>query len=173
MQVSRVRLNPAAFYATTPKKMLQDKTQQDSEERQKLKKLKDRDREVRRHEQAHMTAGGNLVQGGPQYSFETGPDGQQYAVEGSVHIDTSKVAGDPRATIEKARQIRRAALAPADPSGQDRSVAAQASRMEQEAQKEIAEKKDKDTTGKKTAFYNQHGQQEHAAVRSASISVFA
>jgi len=79
------------------------KIQPSEEDQQKLKKLKMRDQEVRRHEQVHISSGGNLVQGGAKYSLETGPDGRQYAVEGSVHIDTGKVAGNPKATIEKAR----------------------------------------------------------------------
>src|SRR5690606_2788786 len=41
------------------------------------------------------------------------------------------------ATIEKARQIRRAAQAPAEPSSTDRQVAAQAARMEAEARAEL------------------------------------
>jgi hypothetical protein len=56
-----------------------------------------------------------------------------------VSIDTSPVAGNPEATIRKAQQIRAAANAPANPSGQDRAVAAQASQMEQAAHQELAE----------------------------------
>ena len=44
----------------------------------------------------------------------------------------------PDETIQRARQIRAAALAPADPSGQDRAVAAQATQMEQNARMEKA-----------------------------------
>lgn len=65
---------------------------------------------------------------------------------GDVSIDTSAVAGDPQATLRKAQQIRRAASAPVDPSSQDRSVAAQASRMEVQARVEISEQaRDKQT----------------------------
>jgi hypothetical protein len=48
------------------------------------------------------------------------PDGCDYALGGEVAIDTSAIAGDPEATLRKMEQIRRAALAPANPSGQDR-----------------------------------------------------
>jgi hypothetical protein len=109
------------------------------EEQRKVTKLQDRDREVRAHEQAHKTAAGRYAQGGPQYEYTTGPDGKQYAVGGSVAIDTSKVPDDPAATIQKAQAIKRAALAPAQPSSEDHRIAAKASRMEAEARSELQE----------------------------------
>jgi len=109
-----------------------------AEEKRELEKLKARDREVRDHETAHKTAAGNLARGGAQFEFENGPDGRRYAVGGGVSIDTSKVSGDPQATISKAQTIQRAANAPAQPSNQDRAVAAQANRMEAEARQELA-----------------------------------
>ena len=108
-----------------------------AEEKRKLEELRARDREVRTHEAAHKAAAGNLARGGAQFEFETGPDGRRYAVGGEVSIDTSKVSGDPQATISRAQTIRRAANAPAQPSGQDRAVAAQATRMETEARQEL------------------------------------
>ena len=62
---------------------------------------------------------------------------QVYAVGGDVQIDVSAVSGDPEATISKSDQIRRAALAPANPSSQDISVAAMASRMAADARIEL------------------------------------
>jgi hypothetical protein len=108
-----------------------------AEEQRMVDKLKQRDQEVHAHEQAHVMAGGSLVRGGPQFQYRTGPDGQQYAIGGEVSIDTSPVSGDPRATIRKAQQVHRAALAPAQPSGQDQAVAAQASTMEMNALSEL------------------------------------
>lgn len=101
--------------------------------------LKRRDAEVKAHEQAHTSAAGNLVQGGTSFDYETGPDGKRYAVGGEVSIDTSTVPGDPQATLIKAQKIRRAASAPVDPSAQDRSVAAEASRIEAQARSEITQ----------------------------------
>ncbi len=103
-----------------------------------IQKLAVRDRQVRAHEAAHLSAAAGLAKGGPQFEFKRGPDGRQYAVGGEVSIDNAKVAGDPRATIAKAQQVRAAALAPADPSAQDRRVAAEASRMEFEARSELS-----------------------------------
>ncbi|MBI4384023.1 MAG: hypothetical protein HY579_08335 [Nitrospinae bacterium] len=115
------------------------------EELKIVEQLKARDRQVRAHEQAHLSAAGPYAAGGPSFQYETGPDGQQYAVGGEVSIDTSEVKGDPEATIQKAQAIQRAALAPADPSGQDVQVAAQAKAMEARAQQEAAEKRAEET----------------------------
>ncbi|TJZ71038.1 putative metalloprotease CJM1_0395 family protein [Chitiniphilus eburneus] len=107
------------------------------EEQAYIRQLGDIDRKVRAHEQAHMAAGSGLTQGGPSYSLKTGPDGKQYAVAGEVRIDVSP-GRTPEETIRKARAIQAAALAPADPSGPDQSIAAQARAMEQRAQAELA-----------------------------------
>ncbi len=111
------------------------------EEKQVLDELKARDREVRAHEQAHLAAAGPYAKGPPSYEFQTGPDGQPYAVGGEVRIDTSKVAGNPQATLVKAQTIKRAANAPRNPSAEDRQVAAQAAQLEAEARQEIKEQR--------------------------------
>lgn len=104
---------------------------------QKIQVLQQRDREVRAHEMAHVAAGGSLVRGGASFTYEFGPDGQRYAMGGEVGIDTSP-GRTPAETLAKAEQIRAAALAPADPSGQDRQVAAMATRMAMQASMELA-----------------------------------
>lgn len=103
------------------------------EAEQQLRELKQRDAEVRAHERAHMAAAGQHAIGGAQYTYQVGPDGRRYAIGGHVNIDTSSVPDDPEASEEKAQQVRRAALAPGDPSAQDMQVAAQAAQMEAEA----------------------------------------
>jgi len=108
------------------------------EELKQVAQLKARDREVRQHEQAHMAAGAGLVTSGASYSYQKGPDGVNYAIGGEVGISTSP-GRTPEETIQRARQIKAAALAPADPSGQDRAVAAQAGQMEQGARLEQAQ----------------------------------
>jgi hypothetical protein len=114
-----------------------DEASLSEEDRGKVGELKERDAEVRRHEQAHIAAGGQYVQGGAQYTYETGPDGKQYATGGEVAIDTSPVPGDPAATIRKMQVIRRAALAPSDPSQADRRIAAEAQQHEMKARVEL------------------------------------
>lgn len=108
-------------------------------EQEEVRRLSERDREVRAHERAHAAAGGAHA-GAPNYELERGPDGKMYAVSGHVSVDVSAVPGDPDATIQKMQQIRRAALAPAEPSGQDRAVAAKANAKLRQAQSESREK---------------------------------
>lgn len=61
-----------------------------------------------------------------------------------MHIDSAEVPNDPEATIEKAQNIKKAAMAPADPSWQDLKVAREASRMESKARKELVENDNED-----------------------------
>jgi hypothetical protein len=97
-----------------------------------VQRLRARDLAVRQHEQAHLAAAGGYARGGGHYTYTTGPDGKQYATGGEVSIDTSPAA-NPEATIQKMETVKRAAMAPANPSAQDRAVYAQASRTEIEA----------------------------------------
>jgi len=117
-----------------------DAFQLSDEQKQQVADLKKRDAEVRRHEQAHAQTGGQFA-GAPSYSFERGPDGRSYAVGGEVPIDVSPVAGNPQATVRKMQQVQRAALAPADPSGPDRAIAARAAALKLRAQAEAAEQR--------------------------------
>jgi hypothetical protein len=109
------------------------------DDQREVQELKNRDREVRAHEQAHIAAAGAHSRGGPSYEYQRGPDNRQYAVGGEVQIDTSAVSGDPEATIRKAQTVRRAANAPAEPSSQDRSVASAAAQMEAKARRELTQ----------------------------------
>lgn len=103
-------------------------TELTADEKLLVDQLRQRDREVRTHEAAHQAAGGTLT-GGASFTFETGPDGRSYAVGGEVPISLAE-GRTPQETIAIARQIRAAALAPADPSGQDLRVAQEASALE-------------------------------------------
>lgn len=113
-----------------------DGSEMTNEEKQQLLQLQQRDQEVRAHEQAHMSAGGQYTTPA-NFSYETGPDGQQYAVGGEVGIDVSEIPDNPEATIVKMRIVERAALAPRDPSGQDYAVASQARAKEANAFSEV------------------------------------
>ncbi len=113
------------------------KSELTDEEKQQIEKLRQRDAEVRRHEQAHQAAAGPHATGGPTYEYQQGPDGTRYAVGGEVQIDTSPVRGDPQATIRKMQQVQRAANAPAEPSAQDRQVAAKAAATERQARQQL------------------------------------
>jgi len=112
--------------------------QQQRLEQLEIAKLVSRDQEVRTHEQAHAAVGGRYA-GAPSYTYERGPDGKRYAVGGEVGIDTSPIPSDPEATLRKMEVVIRAALAPAEPSAQDRQVAAQAQAQMVEARAQLAQ----------------------------------
>lgn len=118
-----------------------------------------------------MTAGAGLVTSGASFTYQKGPDGVNYVIGGEVSISTSP-GRTPDETIQRARQIRAAALAPADPSGQDRAVAAQASQMEQQAQMEKSQSDQQQTSatdGKDLAsFYS-----DADSPRTVGISAYA
>lgn len=136
MPVDRITLSAAAKTGMSAGPVIDKpiKSGQDlsNEQRQVVNDLKKRDLEVKAHEQAHMAAGGPVVQVGATYQYQTGPDGKMYAVGGEVNIDVSPER-TPEATIRKMQQVRKAALAPAQPSSTDRAVAAQASQIEAQA----------------------------------------
>ncbi len=129
-QVERVRESAARNAAANGQNL-------DEAQLKELSELKARDREVRAHETAHQAVGGQYA-GSISYVFQRGPDGAQYAVGGEVSIDVAPIEGDPQATIEKMRVVRAAAMAPAEPSAQDRSVAAQAMQTMLQAQVEMS-----------------------------------
>jgi hypothetical protein len=111
----------------------------DAAELKLVQQLSSRGRGIRTHKQAHMAASGGLAQDGPSFQFSRGPDGRLYVTGGEVDVDVdvAPVANDPQATIKKAQQIWRAALAPTSPSQADRAVAARAMAMANEARLEL------------------------------------
>ncbi len=118
-------------------------------EQEKVEKLKKRDAEVRAHERAHQSTGGQYA-GSPSYDYEKGPDGNDYAIGGHVNIDMQE-EDSPEKTLRKMEQIVSAAKAPADPSAQDLKVAAQAQQKAAQARTEMALKgsNNSDTTDQK------------------------
>jgi len=116
----------------------------EAEEKQ-VQDLKERDREVRAHEQAHARVGGAYASA-PSYTFQQGPDGKRYAIGGEVQIDTAKER-TPEATIRKMQIVIRAATAPAEPSSQDLKVAQQARSQLSEAQAELRTQKAEELKG--------------------------
>ena len=107
-----------------------------AEEQVFVRELQARDREVRAHEQAHASVGG-IYASAPTYDYVTGPDGQRYAVGGEVKIDVSPVPDNPEATIDKMIVVKQAALAPREPSTQDRRVARTADQYRQVAEADL------------------------------------
>ena len=157
----------------------QDPKQQEQQQRQEqqVQDLVERDKEVRTHEQAHQSAGGEYASS-PTYQFTQGPDGKRYATGGEVQIDTSAVPGDPAATIAKMQQIRSAALAPAEPSAQDLAVARSAAASEAKARKELMAEQSAKSGGVLSAYMDKrnsviagHYQQAVSPASTQSLSL--
>lgn len=112
------------------------KSLEDPQIQAQIARLKQIEEKVKAHEAAHKAVGGNLASSA-SYSYTQGPDGRSYITGGEVQIDMSD-GKTPQETISRMQQVIRAALAPADPSGQDRAVAsAAASRMAQAQQEKL------------------------------------
>lgn len=93
--------------------------------------------QVRAHEAAHKAAAGKYA--GPiTYSYAVGPDGKRYIVGGEVSIHAPE-GSTPEETIRIMEQVKRAALAPGDPSPQDLAVAAQAAMKIMQARQAMAQ----------------------------------
>ncbi|TMS93351.1 catalase [Pseudoalteromonas sp. S201] len=136
------------------------------QEQQQIKELKARDTEVRTHEQAHAAVGGQYA-GSPSYEYQRGPDGTNYAVGGEVPIDVGIINGDPQATIDKMQTVRAAALAPAEPSGADRAIAADATQKMAAAQAELASADDEDSSEDKSRVSASFSNSESSEVKTA------
>jgi hypothetical protein len=106
-------------------------------QRDQVTELAQRDREVHTHEAAHQAAGGGLV-GAASYSYQEGPDGRSYAIGGECPIQIP-ASDNPAEMIDIAQRVRAAALAPANPSGQDLAVANAAVQMEAQARQALAQ----------------------------------
>lgn len=100
----------------------------DETEKQMVRELEQRDREVRQHEQQHVAAAGEFAKGSPTYAFQLGPDGKMYAVGGSVEVDISTET-DPEKALRKANMLKAAAMGVDDLSAADARVASKASSM--------------------------------------------
>jgi len=138
---------PASHHQSSDEKKAEQQAQAVVQQESRIiQQLKVRDQEVRAHEAAHIAAGRPYIVSGPSYTYQEGPDGRNYAIGGEVQLDTSPVVNDPKATLEKAETVRRAALAPADPSSQDQRVASSATQTAAQARIEIAVQRREEST---------------------------
>ncbi|MCB1325535.1 MAG: hypothetical protein H7A21_15475 [Spirochaetales bacterium] len=102
------------------------------QQRDVLRDLRARDREVRAHEKTHMAVAGPLAKGGPSYEYVIGPDGKPYAIGGEVRVDTS-TGPDAAKNARHADRLAAAALAVKDPSLADQQVANESATMKAES----------------------------------------
>lgn len=118
-----------------------DKSEDKKDEQ--VDELKKIEREVIAHEAAHQAAAGEFG-GGVSYSYTQGPDGKSYITGGEVPIRL-KQGSTPEETLRNMQQVQQAANAPADPSGQDRQVAAKAAAIAAKAKAQISRHEDSDS----------------------------
>ncbi|MDN5108208.1 putative metalloprotease CJM1_0395 family protein [Aliarcobacter butzleri] len=89
-----------------------------------LNKFKNKDNEVKTHEQTH--ASGVATTSAINYNYQVGPDGKLYAIGGSVRFDTS-IPKDPQSAKVKMDQLQSASSSVSSLSGADASIAQTAS----------------------------------------------
>lgn len=105
--------------------------QREAKKDEQVDELEQIQREVIAHEAAHQAAAGEFG-GGVSYTYTEGPDGKRYITGGEVPIRL-KQGATPEETIRNMQKVQAAANAPADPSGQDRQVAAKAAAIAMKA----------------------------------------
>lgn len=137
------------------------------EERKHVEALKQIERKVTAHERAHKSVGGQFA-GSMSFSYTQGPDGKRYKTGGEVSISIPNEE-DPERAIQMLMQVKRAALAPADPSSQDIKVASMVDakiqvarqKMAKAYQQEISEKSDasNETISEKNALVNKNSKE--------------
>lgn len=156
---------PETDNMTRPKGM-DGETLSDSEVRV-LRELERRDAEVRTHEQAHLVASAGMAVGGANYQYTTGPDGKRYVSGGDVSIDASE-GNTPDETVQKMQRVRAAAMAPANPSAQDRRVASIASQRATRARQEAVELEREMSREKQEADHAEQSEAEQSVPESTT-----
>ena len=148
--------------AETDRKQASRKQELTPQQQQQVDELAQIDRQVHQHEQAHISAGGDLITGGPNYSYTYGPDGKQYATGGEVGIDTA-AEKKPEANIAKGQHIQAAALAPADPSPQDYQVASIGNQLEAQGRGDLIRQQQQERVAEEEAARQQRDAQAAAS----------
>ena len=107
-----------------------------SDEQRVVDKLQIRDREVRAHEMSHGIDPNLIKIGSAQFDYTIGPDGKAYATGGKVTLATGNPTS-PEDAVDKAQALKKASMAPGNPSPQDFQALNAAISMEAEAQSNI------------------------------------
>lgn len=149
----------------------------ENEKDAQIRELKQTEREVIAHEAAHQAAAGEFG-GGVSYTYTKGPDGKSYITGGEVPIKM-KQGATPEETLRNMQQVQRAANAPADPSGQDRQVAAKAAAIAAKARAQLPEEDEESehtsTVAKGTPIFEavKNGEEQEDPNRNGVASVLA
>ena len=149
----------------------------DNEKEAQIRELKKTEREVIAHEAAHQAAAGEFG-GAVSYTYTEGPDGKRYITGGEVPIKM-KQGATPEETLRNMQKVQAAANAPADPSGQDRQVAAKAAAIAAKARAQEASEDDEEdeerasTVAKGTPIFEGADDEEQDPVKNGVASVLA
>ncbi len=108
----------------------------ESNKQKAIEQLKSRDKEVRIHEMSHSTNPELIKIGSAQFDYTIGPDGKAYATGGRVTLSTGS-SKTPEEALAKAEALKRASMAPGEPSSQDFQALNAAQSMEYEARNQI------------------------------------
>lgn len=100
--------------------VLGEKNYDENDYQRVLNKFKNKDNEIRTHEQTH--ASGAQTTTAISYNYQVGPDGKLYATGGSVRFDTS-IPQDPQSAKVKLEQLKDASSSVGSLSGADASIA--------------------------------------------------
>ncbi len=120
-----------------------DKSALDQVQEMEIKRLTQemarKDHEVRAEESAKAALLGRYSKGGPRYQYETGPNGERFAVSGHVPADLAPT-DDPERTLRKARTVKQANLGVGANSPEDMKIAARAMQLESTARAHLVRK---------------------------------
>lgn len=108
----------------------------DSGRQRIIEQLKSRDKEVRSHEASHSISPELVKIGSAQFDYTIGPDGKAYATGGRVTLSTGS-AMTPEEALSKAEALKKASMAPGEPSTKDFQALNAAVAMEFEAKNRI------------------------------------
>jgi len=114
----------------------QNRDDPESNEQKAIERLKNRDKEVRTHESSHSNNPELIKIGSAQFDYTIGPDGKAYATGGKVTLATG-IARTPEDALAKAEALKKASMAPGEPSSQDFQALSAAQSMEYEARNQI------------------------------------
>lgn len=147
------------------------KTEEEKKKEEASQKYKKIEEEVKAHERAHKMAGGSLVRGATSFTYVVADDGKRYISAGEVKIDMSIDPNKPEESIRQLQQVQRAALAPSDPSGQDRAVAAEANSKEAQLRAQmIKDKSATSNTKSNSEIFDAYKKQSQIQQPSSGIS---
>ncbi|MBQ9903267.1 MAG: hypothetical protein IJM47_00625 [Synergistaceae bacterium] len=174
-QSEKTERNQTVIKAEADKRKAESKEDKaDYEKEAQVRELKQIQNEVIAHEAAHQAAAGEFG-GGVSYTYTKGPDGQNYITGGEVPI-RMKEGSTPEETLRNMQKVQAAANAPADPSGQDRKVAAKAAAIAMKARAEMSkEDEHTETVAKGTPIFesSKENQLQPDADKNGVTSVIA